>query len=362
MNNKNIGNFIKELREEQNLTQEELAIKIPIGREAISKWERGINIPSAPNLEKLAEIFNISPEEIINGKKSSPNEKTNVSLKLYEANAKKDQRIKQLLSIIIVLILTIFFTYIINTFNTIKVYQIGGATKEIGVSNGILVMTKEKIYFNLGTITPSNNISFLKLYTKINNEERLIYKVDDTHIILYDYYGYNAYFDYDKINEIISNLYLDITLKDSEEAITIKLDVKKDFTNTKIFPKKETSITTGKPLDTNLEVTDERIIKIIENIKDIATFNGEVYYYTKNDIEVYYFNDDKIICIHKENQELLQEWNYYAATSYLNYDNYNNNESVSSFFCNTNKCQEHEAEIKEFYNILDNLPKAKNKK
>ena len=45
MNSDNIGKFIKKLREEFCLTQEELANKVHIGREAVSKWERGKTTP-----------------------------------------------------------------------------------------------------------------------------------------------------------------------------------------------------------------------------------------------------------------------------------------------------------------------------
>ncbi len=45
MDNKKIGNFICELRKEKKLTQYDLAEKIPVSREAISKWERGLSFP-----------------------------------------------------------------------------------------------------------------------------------------------------------------------------------------------------------------------------------------------------------------------------------------------------------------------------
>ena len=40
MNENKTGNFIKNLRTENNLTQDDLAVKIPISRQAISKWEK----------------------------------------------------------------------------------------------------------------------------------------------------------------------------------------------------------------------------------------------------------------------------------------------------------------------------------
>ena len=56
-----IGQFLQELRKEKKLTQEELAEKLYIKRESISKWERGIQIPTVENIINLAEFFQITP-------------------------------------------------------------------------------------------------------------------------------------------------------------------------------------------------------------------------------------------------------------------------------------------------------------
>ena len=71
MNIDKIGKFIKELREEKGLTQDELAKKIPISRQAISKWERGLAIPDAQTLLKLSEFFSVSVNEILSGEKKN---------------------------------------------------------------------------------------------------------------------------------------------------------------------------------------------------------------------------------------------------------------------------------------------------
>ena len=67
MNQEKIGNFIKSLRESHNMTQEELASLIPISRQAISKWERGLGIPDSSTLICLSKIFDVSINEILSG-------------------------------------------------------------------------------------------------------------------------------------------------------------------------------------------------------------------------------------------------------------------------------------------------------
>lgn len=70
MDSKKIGNFIRELRKEKNLTQKQLAEKINITDKAISKWERGLSFPDITMLNVLCKELNVSVEELLNGEKS----------------------------------------------------------------------------------------------------------------------------------------------------------------------------------------------------------------------------------------------------------------------------------------------------
>ena len=64
-----VGNFIKELRKKNNLTQSALAKKYGVTYQAVSKWERGINIPDISLLREMSKDFNISMEELLEGDK-----------------------------------------------------------------------------------------------------------------------------------------------------------------------------------------------------------------------------------------------------------------------------------------------------
>lgn len=55
---------IKELREELHLTQSELAEKINNVQRNVSNWENGVNEPDCDTLIKLAEMFDISLDEL----------------------------------------------------------------------------------------------------------------------------------------------------------------------------------------------------------------------------------------------------------------------------------------------------------
>ena len=60
-----LGNRLAELRKEHGLSQEELADKLGVSRQAVSKWERGEASPDTDNLIELAKIYNISLDELL---------------------------------------------------------------------------------------------------------------------------------------------------------------------------------------------------------------------------------------------------------------------------------------------------------
>lgn len=70
MNYEKIGNFILNLRKENNMTQQELADKLYVTDKAVSKWETGRGIPDIQTIKNLSVIFNVSEKEILNGERN----------------------------------------------------------------------------------------------------------------------------------------------------------------------------------------------------------------------------------------------------------------------------------------------------
>lgn len=63
-----MGNRIAEQRKQKNFSQEYIAEKLEISRQAVSKWEQDLSKPDTSNLIKLAELFNVSVEYLTVGK------------------------------------------------------------------------------------------------------------------------------------------------------------------------------------------------------------------------------------------------------------------------------------------------------
>ncbi len=61
-----IGNKILELRKQRNLSQEQLAEKMGVARQTISKWELGETSPDLEQSKKLSQIFDVSLDDLTN--------------------------------------------------------------------------------------------------------------------------------------------------------------------------------------------------------------------------------------------------------------------------------------------------------
>ena len=78
MDNQKFGQFILSLRKEKGWTQLELAEKLNVTDKAVSKWERDLSCPDINTISKLANILDVSVDELLQAKKK---ENSNTKLK-----------------------------------------------------------------------------------------------------------------------------------------------------------------------------------------------------------------------------------------------------------------------------------------
>ncbi len=104
MDYKKIGDFIKEKRKAQKLTQAKLAEKLFVSEKTISKWENGNGIPDTNTLPKLCEILKTSVNELLNGEAiTSENYVQKAEQKLLDIQKLQENNSKTLLTLEIVL-------------------------------------------------------------------------------------------------------------------------------------------------------------------------------------------------------------------------------------------------------------------
>ncbi len=67
MNPKEIGAFLKQLRNEKEITQERLAEILGVSGRTVSRWETGTNLPDLSILVEISEFYDVEIKEILNG-------------------------------------------------------------------------------------------------------------------------------------------------------------------------------------------------------------------------------------------------------------------------------------------------------
>ena len=75
---------LQKIRKENNITQEGLADKLSVSRQAVSKWESGTAYPDTEKLIQISKIFNVSLDELVNDNKDSSSIKKNKKFNFME--------------------------------------------------------------------------------------------------------------------------------------------------------------------------------------------------------------------------------------------------------------------------------------
>lgn len=114
---------LRKLRKQHGLSQEELAERLRVVRQTVSKWEKGLSVPDADLLIQIAEIFEISVSTLLGGTVESNEDKNIIAQKLEQLNAllaernRRSRRIWKVVKIILIsLAVIIVLLFILNIF------------------------------------------------------------------------------------------------------------------------------------------------------------------------------------------------------------------------------------------------------
>lgn len=405
MNMQELGKYIAKLREEKELTQEMLANYVGVTRQAVSRWETGKSIPDVETIPVLAKELGTTTEELLShamgdkefasleelkkkrvrkkdsNKETSEEQKNeiiedkpitisktdvyNIMLNLYDdakrsKNKSKKYFIMLLISSLIILVCIILFI-ITSLYNAVSIYNINGSNDSINVSNGIFVITRDKIYFDLGTITNNTNkeINDIELYyyNKDNNKSS-VFKIEgynkDKNIILHDFIGYGEYFNYDELDYILKSLTLELTIED--EAIeTVDLEIVKENYR-KILTKREQPAGIGE----NTEIKESEDSKKLEKfVKEYFEPTGDGYSYSikyKGNVIDYIYLDKCLSIDIINKKELIESWLYDSSDNSLSHYKSNKELLIEDEYLNLkNNNKDNQEKIDEFYKYLNLL-------
>ena len=110
------GENLKTLRKQKGFSQEELAARLHVVRQTISKWEKNLSVPDADTLIRLAEILEVSVSELLGAKIENENTASDVAEQLSRINeqlAIKNRRSRRIWKIVAVILAAIAFINIL---------------------------------------------------------------------------------------------------------------------------------------------------------------------------------------------------------------------------------------------------------
>ena len=110
------GENLKAMRKAKGYTQEELAIKINVVRQTVSKWEKGLSVPDADVLSQIAEVLDTKVSVLLGGTITEETDKDAVAeqlAKISEQLAIKNRRSKAIWTAIGMIVLAIMLLNIL---------------------------------------------------------------------------------------------------------------------------------------------------------------------------------------------------------------------------------------------------------
>ena len=104
------GENLKTLRKQKGFSQEELATRLHVVRQTISKWEKNLSVPDADTFIRLAVVLEVSVSELLGAKIENENAASDVAEQLSRINeqlAIKNRRSRRIWKIVAIILAAI---------------------------------------------------------------------------------------------------------------------------------------------------------------------------------------------------------------------------------------------------------------
>lgn len=155
MDQKKVGSFLRELRKEKQLTQEQLAERFGVTNRSVSRWETGSNMPDLSILVELADFYDVDIRDIIDGERKGEDmnkeEKERLQLVADYAETEKNTLLMRLRIFSIVGLISLIaglVMMVINRDNNLPVYDYLMGTL-MGVAIGALLVA---VFYSTGVL------------------------------------------------------------------------------------------------------------------------------------------------------------------------------------------------------------------
>ncbi|MBR4694123.1 MAG: helix-turn-helix transcriptional regulator [Bacilli bacterium] len=234
MNQEIIGKFIAKKRKEKNLTQQELADKLGVTYQAISKWENGRGMPDYPLFEPLCKELGITTSELLSG-----GQKEDKTVEYIKYKDKKDKTLLLLIVIALIITATISFIGVFNkyknyyekNYNQTKVYNFSGEGENFIYGDVYLISSPYRVLMFTGKLEtkdikniPQESITGYSLKYK----DKLIFSMGGLSMIeptvITEERDYDEIFNQEKLSHLDEWYIIVYYLKD-EEILNEKIDL-----------------------------------------------------------------------------------------------------------------------------------------
>lgn len=155
MDQKKTGSFLRELRKEKQLTQEQLAERFGVTSRSVSRWETGSNMPDLSILVELADFYDVDIRDIIDGERKGEDmnkeEKERLQLVADYAETEKNTLLMRLRIFSIVGLVSLIAgltMMVISRDNNLSVYDYLMGTL-MGVAIGALLVA---VFYSTGVL------------------------------------------------------------------------------------------------------------------------------------------------------------------------------------------------------------------
>lgn len=155
MDQKKFGSFLRELRKEKQLTQEQLAERFGVTSRSVSRWETGSNMPDLSILVELADFYDVDIRDIIDGERKGEDmnkeEKERLQLVADYAETEKNTLLMRLRIFSIVGLISLIAgltMMVISRDNNLPVYDYLMGTL-MGVAIGALLVA---VFYSTGVL------------------------------------------------------------------------------------------------------------------------------------------------------------------------------------------------------------------
>ena len=349
MEENNFSNFIKELRMEKGLSQEELAKALYVHRTTVNKWENDNVIPLNDKLLLIADYFDISVDELLNGKRSDINTasstRNNTIVELIKSKTRSQKLLIYSVLVTLILILGFLAYYFISNYNSIKLYRVYGENKNIRTRDGLLFFSKDKVYFRPGNFYDDNDnivdVDLIRLYYfDANGDEVILLTGSDKELYIEIEKSRETFVDRIYKNE---KFYMDACYKNSCQKM--ELSYFNDFSNDNLI-NDEIKNGSVSELDTKVKSKEELINGLIE--KGFTYNEKDMSYVKVEDDVIYYYMDPGMVKIINNDKNGLFVLKLYVNSRNVIINNCitNNNIYISDY---TNKNDKNYKTFKKYY-------------